>query len=195
MRQYLHALYCALPFAIIIPILVYFTNPHSLKMMIFSVSLTFVLASLSEAWLIFRHRLYIYNQGYGRSEEVCFLNQMRTITMNVPRYSTDDLCVASIKDIPRCKIDNKSRFTNRIVARAGHNLKYVGLYEKNLFAYTWGEIITFDLTSIDDNHTRVIVRSRPICPIILMPVDFGKNLRNVEKILHYLKVHNPREVF
>ena len=145
------------------------------------------------AFQIFRHRLYVSQMGYGNSEDVCFLKQMRTIHLNLPVNRADELCVQSLSGIPRCRVNLRTRYTNKIIAYAGIDISYVGWLARNLFFVSLGEKISFDIVRIDNNNTQIVVRSSPRYPIFLQPVDYGKNLRNVESIMRSLRKNNPKQ--
>jgi len=193
MRQYQYTLIVGIPIAIIIAAVVAYNEHIPLSRFPYLLLIALPVVILGIAIDIFKHRLYLSSKGAGNSEDKYLLNQLRTITLNVPIHKADDLCVASLKELPRCRIKRETRFSSRIVATTGWSIFYVGLYERNLFHTTFGEIITFDIIKLDDNQTSVTLRSRPRFPIPLILVDYGKNLRNIEKIYSYLEKNNPRD--
>ena len=67
----------------------------------------------------------------------------------------------------------KDIFKGKIVARASITL------------WSWGEIISFSLSQINNQETLVEVSSKPLVPPTVF--DYGKNLENVEKITQFLK--------
>jgi hypothetical protein len=89
-----------------------------------------------------------------------------------------DLCVESLRLIPKCKIEEENRFQGIINAHAGMTWK------------TWGDRISFRISKIDGSKTEVEVSSRPIVKTTL--VDYGKNLENIERITTFLKEHGGR---
>ena len=82
----------------------------------------------------------------------------------------DAMCIA-IPTISGMKISSSDKFMGRIVVKAGMTL------------FSWGEDIPIQLTSINENLTRIHITSAPITGFKLGGLDMGKNKNNIENIL------------
>ena len=111
----------------------------------------------------------------GKPEEAMDVHHLRSIELQFPYDKAFNLCIESLSLIKKCKIQKENRSQGKIIAKAGMTWK------------TWGDVISFDMRKIDNNRTQVTVSSRPIVRTTL--VDCGKNLKNVEKIIRFLKGH------
>ena len=116
---------------------------------------------------------------FGKSEGALGVHHVRKVELPLPYDKAFDLCIESLSDF---KMPERDRFQGKIVAKTG------------MGAWTWGEIASFNVRKIDDNRTLVEVSSRPAMstwPIIrhMAVVDYGRNLKIVERISRFLRRH------
>ncbi len=90
-------------------------------------------------------------------------------------FSKDKVFTAMVKAISTIegmKIDSADKLQGRIVVKAGISLM------------SWGENIPIQLSEISKNKTKVKITSSPKTGLLFGGAfDFGKNMRNIEKIL------------
>ena len=82
----------------------------------------------------------------------------------------------SLSSIRKCKIRNREFSQGKIVAKVGLTWK------------SWEDVVSVDVSKMDDDRTQVEVSSRPALRTAL--VDNGKNLENVQKIAKFLNAHS-----
>jgi hypothetical protein len=123
--------------------------------------------------VVFLHRRCVQKISGRYPDEKMEVNTTRDIELKIPFDQAFDLCIESLDCINRCNIMEKDRHQGKIAAKTGINWK------------TWGDTISFRLSRLNDDTTRVIVSSRPTARTTL--VDFGKNLENVRIIISWLK--------
>lgn len=99
--------------------------------------------------------------------------QDRNIKLHLPFERAFDLCLASLSEIRRSRIQEEDRSCGKIIARSSVNWK------------TWGDTISFNIAGTGSEETDVMVSSRPTSWSTI--VDYGKNLENVEKIVSFLQ--------
>jgi hypothetical protein len=97
----------------------------------------------------------------------------RNMTLSLPYDGTFDLCMQSLLLLGRHRVHEENRSLGKIVVKSSINWK------------TWGDTISFDIDGRSSEITNVQVSSRPTSWTTL--VDYGKNLKNVEKIVSYLE--------
>ncbi len=119
------------------------------------------------------HRKSIQNMPYNDYEEALDVKHERKLIVPLPYDHVFNLCLDSLTEIKKSKINKLDRDKGKIRARAGMTPK------------TLGDRIRLKVEKIDDEKTRVIVRSEPVSPTTA--VDYGKNLENVERITAYLE--------
>ncbi len=101
------------------------------------------------------------------------IHHVRNIELQLPYHESFNLCVESLGLIRNSKIIEENRSQGKIIAKAGINWK------------TWGDTISFDITRMNNGHINVKVSSSPTARTTI--VDYGKNLKNVETIISFLK--------
>ena len=106
------------------------------------------------------------------SEKSMATHQTRDIKLQLPYDKTFDLCIKSIGEINKCKIQERERSKGIITAKTSVNWK------------TWGDTISFEITKIDNENTAVKISSRPTTKTTI--VDYGKNLENVKAIVSFI---------
>lgn len=100
------------------------------------------------------------------------VHQTRELELRLPDDKVFDLCMASLS-LVRGMVQQEERSMGRLVAKTGFSWK------------SNGEIIDFTLTKLEDEHTRVVISSKPAISITL--VDWGRNKQNIERISEFLK--------
>lgn len=142
----------------------------------FGIPFAFILSVISTLILGNLHTISVKKLHSNSSKEALNVSHIQNIELPVPYGEVFDLCLESIKLIKSGKIKNKNRSEGIINAKVGLNWK------------TWGDKISFKLTNIGINRTRVEFSSKPVVPTTL--VDYGKNLENIEIINNFLKGNN-----
>jgi len=110
-------------------------------------------------------------------EAIIDVHKVRIFELRYPYDQAIALCVLALDQISDCRINNVDEVLGRIEAKAGFSWK------------SYGEIISFDIFSIGHDCTQVELISKPLRQLTL--VDYGKNLKNVEKILAFLGMVDP----
>jgi hypothetical protein len=110
---------------------------------------------------------------FAKSEEATGVHHVRNAELLLPYDVTFNTCIKSLSSIKKCRIQNKDRSQGKIIAKTSMTWK------------TYGDVISFQLSRIDDERTQVQVSSRPFVRTTL--VDYGKNLENVETIFRIIK--------
>ncbi len=121
----------------------------------------------------FLHSRAVEKIAGDTSEESMAVCQVRTVELQLPYDRIFDLCRRSLDVISRCRIREENRSQGRIIAASSINWK------------TWGDTISFDITSINNEKTAIKVSSRPTSRSTL--VDYGRNLENVIAIVSFLE--------
>jgi hypothetical protein len=107
------------------------------------------------------------------------VHQMRDIELDLPYADAYSLCVESLTSLGSINIKQSSRLEGVIEARTHLNWQ------------TYGERISFNLTRIDDDTTRVHIESRPRIKAAL--TDFGRNLHNVNQLSVFLRARSASD--
>jgi len=108
----------------------------------------------------------------GASEDDYETRQSDEIDMPVSYDMTYELCIKSVDELKNPTIENKDYSQGRIDIKTGASWD------------TWGDSVSIKLIEIDENKTNIEVESQPDSHQI---VDYGKNLKNVEAIVSFLK--------
>lgn len=106
------------------------------------------------------------------SDETLRVHQTKVVEIMMPYERAFELCVSSFRILKGAKVMKSNQPLGYIEALTGVSWK------------TWGDIISFRLQALDNDHTRIEVSSRPRYALQL--VDYGSNLSNVEKISKFL---------
>jgi hypothetical protein len=101
------------------------------------------------------------------------VKHQRDIEIDMPYHAAFDACLAAVGELQRTKFREIDRFAGTIKVRTGINLM------------TYGEIITFQLQSLDADTTLVRIASRPRLKTTL--IDYGRNLEHVNRLSLYLR--------
>ena len=123
----------------------------------------------------FLHRWSVKRIASDKSEAAMGVRQVRNLQLWLPCNRAFTLCMRSLNSIKKCKIQREDRYLGKIVAKTGMTWK------------TFGDVISFEVFSIDDDRTHIKISSRPSVRTTL--VDYGKNLENVETIVRIIKQH------
>ena len=106
-------------------------------------------------------------------DEVHKVHHVREIELPLPFNDAFNLCNESLTLFDRCAIVKKDLSQGKIVAERGPSLR------------SMGEVISFDIQQTNVWQTRIMLSSKP--PLRTTIIDFGRNLKNVEKIAQYLR--------
>lgn len=106
-------------------------------------------------------------------DEVHKVHHVREIELSLPFDDAFNLCNESLTLLDRCSIVKKDLSQGKIVAKKGPSL------------WSTGEVISFDIQQTNVWQSRIILSSKP--PLRTTLIDFGRNLKNVEKIGQYLR--------
>ena len=100
------------------------------------------------------------------------VHQIREIELLGDFNDAFNLCFNSLSIFNKIKIVCQDMESGYIKARTGISWK------------SYGEIIEFNLTKVDELSTKVKIQSKP--QILTTLIDYGKTLENVEAILEYI---------
>jgi len=128
----------------------------------------------------FLHRRCVRKIAGDAAAQHMGVHAIRDIELPMSFEQAFALCIESLECINRCTVIEQDRPQGRITARTGINWK------------TWGDTISFRLSSLNGRGTRVNISSRPTARTTL--VDFGKNLENVNKIVSFLNRQGNKTV-
>ena len=134
-----------------------------------------IFGGLMSLVLGFLHRWSVKQIASDKSEAAMGIYQVRNIELWLPYNRAFTLCIRSLDSIKKCKIHREDRSLGKIAAKTGMTWK------------TFGDVISFEVFSIDDDRTHIKILSRPLVRTTL--VDYGKNLENVETIVRIIKQH------
>jgi hypothetical protein len=99
------------------------------------------------------------------------VRQVRIVKLPLAYSDGFESCIASLKLINKCRIQNRDRLQGVIEARTGMTWKSLGC------------AIILAIHKLDDGNTQVTISSRPVWPMTL--VDYGSGLENVESIAKF----------
>ena len=103
---------------------------------------------------------------------MAFLDHNGESEFPLPRDQVFDALCKAVPTIKGMKIDYADKLQGRIMVKSGVSL------------YSWGENIPIQLTTIDNNRTKVQITSSPKTGIMFGGAfDMGKNRKNIENIL------------
>lgn len=94
------------------------------------------------------------------------------ISLALPFDKAFELCLKSVSAIKNGKIKNQSSTSNEIIVRLGVSAK------------SWGNLVKYKLTKINDNTTLVEVHSRSL--LFTTIIDYGKNREHIKSIISFL---------
>lgn len=106
-------------------------------------------------------------------DEVHKVHHVREIELSLPFNDAFNLCNESLTLFDRCAIVKKDLSQGKIVAEIGPSL------------WSAGQVISFDIQQTNAWQTRIMFSSKPFLRTNI--IDFGRNLKNVEKIAQYLR--------
>ena len=99
------------------------------------------------------------------------VHQAHTLQLQIPYERAFERCQAALGSINVAKSEQLPA-EGRIKARTKISWK------------SFGEIVEFTLSKVNDNMTQVVITSKPALPTTLF--DYGKNSENVKKICAFL---------
>lgn len=130
------------------------------------------------SWILGSLHFYVARKIHGGNRESAMsVYQIRNIELQIPIAETFELCVKSISCFNNSYIVKANREAGIIELKTGFNF------------WTGGDLISFYLTSFFNNCTSVEISSRPIS--LFRIIDYGKNIKNAEVIVSYLKEQAP----
>jgi hypothetical protein len=132
-----------------------------------------IIGCLLGFFLLFISNLYGISTAKGSVEENYDIHQQKVITVYISYDDAFDLCKESLRVIGKSKLKEEDRSAGKIETQTGFTL------------LSFGEIITYKISKLSEQLTRIEVSSGPIVRTTL--IDFGRNLRNVNKIITFLE--------
>jgi len=105
------------------------------------------------------------------------VHQVREVEIPYSYIDAYNFCLKSLDMFYKSKIVCQDIESGYIKAKA--------MLRKSPF----GENIEFNLTKIDDLHTKIKIQSKPPYKDPIVGIDYGKNLENVEAILEYISTN------
>ncbi|WP_018883617.1 hypothetical protein [Paenibacillus massiliensis] len=85
-----------------------------------------------------------------------------------------ETCTSSLRMLTRTKLKEHNLARGMIVATTGVNW------------LTWGEVVSFQMESVDEQRWRIEIDSRPALRTTV--IDYGKSRENLSQILGYFRV-------
>ena len=88
-----------------------------------------------------------------------------------PKEKVFKAVIEAVGNLKGFKVKDNDEYMGRVVVKAG------------ISAFSWGETVPVQISSISDNETSVSLTSGETMGWATSGYDFGKNQRNIEKIL------------